>query len=112
MDFFYSEESESDLEQGKRKASADYSFSFDPAKLSPLPAEDQQKVTTKKTKVKESNDKANKKSRTKQRSIASMDDESNSEQDSLRKAKKHSSKKASVAASSASVDLLGVDLDV
>ncbi|CAI5736948.1 unnamed protein product [Peronospora destructor] len=111
-DEFYSDESESEQESDKKKASENYSFSFDPAKLPPPPAEDQQKVTTKKTKSKKSKDKSGKKSRSCRHSVESTDNESTSEKEKSRTAKKRSSKKTASAASSASVDLLGVDLDV
>ncbi|KAG3114650.1 hypothetical protein PI124_g3760 [Phytophthora idaei] len=105
---FYSSESDEDV--GKRKASADYLFSFDPAKLPPPPAEEQ-KETSKKFKTKKSKkEKSGKKSRTRRHSVASTDEESVSEKENTRaKAKKRGGKKA--APSSASVDLLGVDLD-
>ncbi|KAL4167367.1 hypothetical protein KRP22_012853 [Phytophthora ramorum] len=99
---FYSE-SESE-EESRKKPSADYAFSFDPAKLPPPPAEEEKVV--KKSKAKKSKkDKSSKKSRARRQSVASTD-ESASEKESTRKAKKRSSKKAAV-----SVDLLGVDLD-
>ncbi|GMF44319.1 unnamed protein product [Phytophthora fragariaefolia] len=110
---FYSDESESDQED-RKKAAANYAFSFDPAKLPPPPAE-KEKSTSKKTKSKKNKkDKSGKKSRTRRQSVASTDDESASDKESARKAKKCGSKKAAAAAAatSASVDLLGVDLDV
>eukprot|EP00644_Phytophthora_capsici_P015419 jgi/Phyca11/547368/estExt2_Genewise1Plus.C_PHYCAscaffold_240383 len=105
---FYSE-SESD-EEDTKKASKNYSFSFDPSKLPPPPAEED-KGSSKKSKSKKSKkEKTGKKSRTRRQSVASTDDESASEKESTRaKSKKRGSKKA--AAASATVDLLGVDLD-
>ncbi|KAL4147299.1 hypothetical protein PRNP1_011055 [Phytophthora ramorum] len=99
---FYSEnESE---EESRKKPSADYAFSFDPAKLPPPPAEEEKVVKKSKTK-KSKKDKSSKKLRARRQSVASTD-ESASEKENTRKAKKRSSKKAAV-----SVDLLGVDLD-
>ncbi|POM64063.1 Hypothetical protein PHPALM_20460 [Phytophthora palmivora] len=105
---FYSEsESEDD---GKRKVSADYSFSFDPAKLPP-PPEDEKK-TSKKSKTKKSKkEKSSKKSRTRRQSVASTDDESASEKEKAHATAKKRNSKKTTAADSASVDLLGVDLD-
>ncbi|CAI5707912.1 unnamed protein product [Peronospora effusa] len=111
-DEFYSEESASEQESDRKKASENYSFSFDPAKLPPPPPEDQQKMTTKKTKSKKSKDKSEKKLRSCRHTRESTDNESTSEKEKSRKIKKRSSKKVATAASSASVDLLGVDLDV
>ncbi|CAH0473214.1 unnamed protein product [Peronospora belbahrii] len=109
---FYSEESESDHEHDKRKASTSYAFSFDPAKLPPSPAEDQERVINKKIKVKKSKkDKVCKKLHSRRAPIASLDDELTSEKERLHTAKKRSSKTLGATASSASVDLLGVDLD-
>ncbi|CAH0487311.1 unnamed protein product [Peronospora farinosa] len=111
-DEFYSEESASEQESDRKKASEDYSFSFGPANLPPPPPEDQQKMTTKKTKSKKSKDKSEKKLRSCRHTRESTDNESTSEKEKSRKTKKRSSKKVATAASSASVDLLGVDLDV
>ncbi|OWZ06952.1 hypothetical protein PHMEG_00020718 [Phytophthora megakarya] len=105
---FYSEsESEEDT---KRKASADYSFSFDPAKLPPPP---EKKTTKKKAKTKKNKkEKSSKKSRTRRQSMASTDDESALEKEEAHAKTKKRGSKNIVAATNASVDLLGVDLDL
>ncbi|CEG41457.1 uncharacterized protein PHALS_11802 [Plasmopara halstedii] len=101
---FYSEsESEDEV---KSKTSAEYKFSFDPAKLPPPPVKKKKEATEKNTSKKSKKDKKGKKSR--RRSVASSTDESSTENAKV-KAKKRSEKKSAIV--SASVDLLGVDFD-